>query len=308
MSTLRIHLFGKFDICCGEQALTGFDARKMQELFCYLVLHRERPCPREILATLLWGDNSTAQSKRYLRKALWQLQTVVNSQTGFDNGYLFLIEPDWVQFNPRANFWLDVAVFERVFIFIQGVPGREFDSQRTQTVQGAIDLYRGDLLEGWHQDWCVYERERFRNMYLVMLDKLMGHCEASRDCENGLFYGSLILRYEKARERTYRRLMRLHYLAGDRTAALRQYERCVAVLDEELGVIPGKRTRALYEQLRSDCFGDAVPSPIWVDETADFSLLEVLGHLKQLQGVLADAQRQVQRDVQAVERALHNVR
>jgi len=209
------------------------------------------------LADLLWGNNSTTQSTGYLRKALWQLQSALDSQTEPINGRLLLVDPGWVQLNPEADLWLDVAVFEQAFSLVQGVPGKELDHQRVQTLRSAVDLYRGDLLEGWYQDWCLYERERLQQMYLIMLDKLMAFCEAHGDCEAGLVYGFLVLRHDRARERAHRRLMRLHYLTGDRTAALRQYERCVAALDEEFGVRPVKRTVTLCEQIRADQLGES---------------------------------------------------
>jgi two-component SAPR family response regulator len=128
------------------------------------------------------------------------------------------------------SLWLDVEVFERAFMLVQRQRGADSTRAHVESLQEAVQLYRGDLLEGWYQDWCLYERERLQNMYLVMLDKLMCHCEAMREFELGLFYGSQILRYDRAHERTHRQLMSLQYLSGDRTAALRQFERCVAAL------------------------------------------------------------------------------
>jgi hypothetical protein len=145
-------------------------------------------------------------------------------------------------------------------------------------------------------------------MYLIMLDKLMGYCEAHRKYEAGLVCGVVSLRYDLARERTHWRMMRLHYLAGDRTAALRQFERCVAALDEELGVRPAKRTVALYEQIRSDQLYDltlASAEAITVREVLSSPLPKVLERLKRRQIVLADVQHQIQQDIQTVEQALN---
>ena len=52
-------------------------------------------------------------------------------------------------------------------------------------------------------------------------------------------------------EPTYRALMRLHALNGDRTAAVRAYHDCAAILQRELGVEPSRATRELYERLRT---------------------------------------------------------
>ena len=80
MSTLRIHLFGKFCVHRNEQVLDGFDPRKVQELFCHLLLHRNHSLPRETLASILWPETTTAQSKKNLRQTLWQLQSALGSQ------------------------------------------------------------------------------------------------------------------------------------------------------------------------------------------------------------------------------------
>lgn len=311
MGVLRISLFGKFRAQCGEQTLAGLNARKAQELLCYLLLYRERPHPREKLSDLLWGDRSADQSKPYLRKALWRLQTALDCQTESSNGSVLLIEPDWVQLDPAADLWLDVALFEQAFTRVQSVPGEALDFSRVQVLRSAVDLYQGDLLEGWYLDWCLYERERLQHMYLAMLDKLMGYCEAHREYEAGLVYGARILRDDRARERTHRRLMRLYYLAGDRTAALRQYERCVAALDEELGVRPTQRTVTLYRQVRADQLDDPPPAPAEVSpasEAMTTPLPEVLGRLEQLRATLADVQHQLEQDIQAIRRDLNGRR
>ena len=105
--------------------------------------------------------------------------------------------------------------------------------------------------------------------------------------------------------------MRLYYLAGDRTAALRQYQQCAAALDEELGVRPAQRTVRLYEQIRLDQVDD--PTLQVVDATTaraatTASSPEVLNGLMQLGQLLSDLQRLVRQDIKAVEAILKSDR
>jgi DNA-binding SARP family transcriptional activator len=304
MGVLRVFLFGKFQVKYDEQLLTGLEARKVQELFGYLLFYRDRPHARENLAHLLWGDGSTStpQTKKYLRQALWQLQTALSSPSPAAGQGLMLLEPEWVQFNPQADLWLDVASFEEAFAVMRQTAGQPLDAEKAQILQTAVQLYQGDLLEGWYQDWCLYERERLQNIYLAMLDKLMHHCEQHQAYEAGLEYGSRILRCDRAHERTHRRMMYLYYLAGDRTAALRQYRYCQAALQDELGVEPDKSTQSLYAQLRVDAVETDVTE--FVGQKFRVGLPEVLNRLKHLQTALADFQRQVKQDIQTVESAL----
>ena len=305
MSLLRISLLGRLDVRSGHTVLNGLEARRVQELFCYLVLYRDRPHPREALANLLWDERHTDSPTRCLRKALWQLRSALDSLGEPLSERVLQIEPDWVQVNPDADVWIDVAQFEQAFQGVQNLPGTDLDERDVRHLQDAVSLYRGGLQESWYEDWYLYARARFQHMYLIMLDKLMEHSEAYGRFAAGLAYGTLILDCERARERTHRRLMRLHYVAGDRTAALRQYELCVAALDEELGVGPGRRTERLCHQIKVDRLS---PSPLKPDETGGkmqvaSSPHALLPRLKQLQQLLAEIQHEINQDIQAAEPA-----
>lgn len=303
MQGLRIHLLGKFSVQYNDQIVSGLEGAKVQELFCYLLLHRDRPHPRETLSGLLWGESTTAQSKKYLRQSLWQLQAAFDP-LGSQAGNVLVVTPGWIQINPATQFWLDVAIFEQIFALVQGIPGRELNDELAQSVVSGVQLYRGNVLEGSYQDWCLYERERLQQLYLIMLDKLMGYCEAQHRYEAGLDYGTRILAYDRARERTHQQLMRLHYLAGDRAAALRQYERCTAILREELAVEPARDTVALYEQIRKDHLDPASQEPAALAGAASPPATDLLGLLIQFNRTLTELQLRLQQDIQVIQSTL----
>lgn len=304
MGILRVSLFGKFQASCDADSVAGLETRKVQELLSYLLLHRDHPHPRETIAAVLWGEYSTGQSKKYLRQTLWQMNAALEHSPSDYARTLLQVEPEWVSLHSTMGLWLDVAEFERAHARAHNIAGDVLPPETVIALQAAVELYRGDLLEGWYQDWCIYERERLQNLYLTMLDKLMLYCEASGAYELGFTYGSRILKYDRARERTHRRLMRLLYLAGDRTGALRQYERCVATLAEELNVKPSHQTVQLYEQIRSD---RVVPRPSQASGTPvppPAVGAQLLSHLKQIQNTLATAEQHVQQDIQAIQETL----
>ena len=307
MSELSIRLFGKLSVSYNSEIVRGLESCKVREMFCYLLLYRSSPHPRESLAGLLWGESSSAQSKKYLRQTLWEIQRALQQVLPARDGGIFLSDAEWLYLNPSIQLWLDVAHFERASTLVQGVDGADMDETQTEALRGAIQLYQGDLLEGSYQDWCLYERERLQSDYLTMLDKLMRWCEAHRDYEAGLAYGHRVLRYERARECTHRCLMRLYYLAGDRTAALRQYRRCVAALAEELEVKPAKHTIELYDQIRADDLETlAGPSRLPAsmtgrDARSHPELIQQLGRLRER---LNEIQRQVQQDIRALDAIL----
>jgi len=300
VSKLSVHLFGRFSVRRADQSIDGLVAGKLRELLTYVLVHRRHAISREALGALLWEDAGSAQSKKHLRQTLWQLQAVLDRLRMEDEPRILVVEPDWVYVNPASSLWLDVAVFEQAFERTRGIPGDELDGAGAAVLTEAADLYHGDLLESCFEDWCLFERERLQNQYVAMLDKLMAWCQAMRRYELGLTYGERVLRINRAHERTHRRLMRMRYLDGDRTGAIRQFELCVAALDRELRVEPAKETLALFGQIRDDRLEDRLPASA-APAASTRAAGNALDHLEHLRSVLLDMRRQAEQGIDAIE-------
>jgi len=269
MGELHVRLFGKVLVEWEGHQVTKLSA-KASELLCYLLVYRDRAHTREALAGVLWPEAPQSLSKKYLRQTLWQLQAALGSQPGVGNGdgkangngngdpaTLLALNPGWVRVNPDPVGWLDLQAFEDAWALCRDRPDRGLTDGQAEVLEEAVGLYRGDLMEAWYQDWCIYERDRLQLSYLAMLERLMDHCRWRGWYGRGVAYGQLILRRDPAREFTHRELMRLYYHSGDRTSALRQYERCKLAVAKEFSLAPSAETVSLYEQLRQDREGRA---------------------------------------------------
>jgi DNA-binding SARP family transcriptional activator len=306
MFDISATLFGKFNIERGDRPVAGLRRRKVLELFSYLLIFKDYPQPRESLLELLWRNQSPAKSKKHLRQTLWHLQSILKDENNSPASKL-IIDSDWIQINPSVNVWLDVTEFEQAFKSMQDRPIQALTLNDFQSIEYAVSLYKGDLLEGWYHDWCIFERERFQIMYLMLLDKLVQYCEIHQQYGSGLLYGAKILRQDRGYERAHRQLMRLYYMNGNRTQALHQYARCATALRDELGVEPSERTKALYEQIRSDqlrpplsVIGNVVPRT----SESTVRLNDVLNHLEEFAETLKKIESRVQQEIVALQGTL----
>ena len=178
MAVLRVHLFRDFSIELDGAGLSGLENRKFKELLAFLLVYHARPHRREALMNLLWKDASAEKSRRNMRQLLWQLQHYFDFWFVDPAQRLLLVEGEWLRVNPQAAIWCDVSHFLAVYRRVQGQEGYELTHQLAQELRETVNLYRGGLLEGCYQDWCVIERENLQNVYMMMLDKLMDYCEA----------------------------------------------------------------------------------------------------------------------------------
>jgi DNA-binding SARP family transcriptional activator len=296
---LMVRLFGKFCAERDRETLSHMPGGKPQELLCYLLLHREIH-PRETLATLLWPDCEAPRSKKNLRQVLWQLQSALANPSGERDSQALCIDPESVQVNKHAPLRVDVEAFEEAYRLVRSVAAERVDHAQAAALHDAVLLYRGDLLEGCYQDWCLVERERLQNCYLTMLDKLIVYSEARQEYQQGIEYAERVLALDRAHERSHQHLMRLHYLSGNRTGALRQYERCKAALREELAVVPSRHSTELYEQIRADKPQLAVQP---ATAAADRGPSRVLFHLQQTLTFLNKVQTEIKKEIRSAQQA-----
>jgi DNA-binding SARP family transcriptional activator len=246
---LHVSLFGGFNI-----ELEGTDERKgltqtTQSLLVYLLLFRHKTHSREILAATFWREYPQARARNCLNTALWRLRRYLEPKGTPPGTYLISSPAGELGFNLQCGYWLDVDVFEKQIVSLQYIPAEKIQEEDITRLESAIQLYSGDLLEGYYYDWVLRERERLRDCYLDCLYYLMYYFTAQDSVSKAASYGQEILSNDPLREDVHRHLMRLYMKNGQRCLALRQYDRCRQVLAKELKVPPMDETQDLCRRI-----------------------------------------------------------
>jgi predicted ATPase len=99
-----------------------------------------------------------------------------------------------------------------------------------------------------YDDWIQPDRERLRELLLEALERLIWLLEQEQEYSSAIRYAERLLHQDPLREETYRQLMRLHALSGDRMGVARVYQTCVNVLKRELDVEVSPKTQEAYQQ------------------------------------------------------------
>jgi len=263
MSSLRVFLFGGFQIAHHDHPTANSKmTRGVKALLAYLLLFRQRIHPREVLAGLFWGDHSEERARSCLSTALWRIRRVLEPE-GIPKGtYLVTTSTGEVSFNQESSHWLDVAEFEETLSPCLRRPAQQSEVQDPCRLQSALELYTGDLLEGFYDDWALRERERLRLLYIQSLFHLMRCYKEHNQHEKSLACGLQILNYDPLREEIHREVMRLYQKSGQRTMAIRQYRSCCEILEKELGVSPMEETRLLHDEILKASKIEGLTSPI----------------------------------------------
>jgi len=251
---LNITLFGPFRIAVEanpEIKLTGTSKR----LFAYLLLQNYRPQPRELLADLFWGEQGEDRAHKCLNTALWRLRSALEHQGVPQDSYLVTTDADQIAFNRYSQHWLDLAIFEDKVRRLLNTPVEAMSTAQAGEFEAIQQLYRGDLLEGFYDDWALRAREHMRILYLDCLALYMRYDQQNGHPELAVKKGQMILELDPLREEIHREMMRLYLAIGQRPLAIRQYINCAGLLERELGIQPMPETQQLYHL----CLDDAHP-------------------------------------------------
>ncbi len=232
---LRLYLLGPPRVEWAGHPLT-IPRRQVRALLYYLAAHRQ-PVPRERLCFLFWSDTPESQARRNLSHLLTHLRRALPDPT------LLLASGERAGLNPTRT-WSDVTAFEQLC------------AASPPAHQRALALYRGPFLAGLSlsdspefENWAVLKQHACERLYLEALVALSEELMVRGEYEQAIACARRYLDTDDLAEDVHRRLIELYALAGERSAALRQFERCAAILERELGIGPLPETRAVYRAI-----------------------------------------------------------
>ncbi len=231
---LELRLLGQFNLRLDNRPI-DLPSRPAQSLLAYLALKPGTPYRRERLAGLLWPDATEVNARSYLRQALWRIRKALEP----GKRDYFIADDLTIAFDADADYWLDVTVLEQAV---------SADTPIDEILRG-IEVYHGELLPGFYDEWVEPERERLQAIYEHALSLLLDRSVAEGRWPAVMEWAERWIAVGHVPEPAYRTLMLAHSATGDRASMAAAYQRCVEALRRELDVEPSEVTRALYGQL-----------------------------------------------------------
>jgi len=241
---MRINLFGNLRIVCAGRPVTSVNTNRLHSLLAYLILHGDKPQPRERLAFLLWPASSESQARTNLRQLLHHLKRALPAECKS-----LVTDHYSVRWRQDASCEIDVVDFQAAIAEAAGARTENDRAREIRSLTAAAKLYEDDLLPGLYDDWLAPFREEYRQRVCEALRRLAARFEERRDFTAALPFAERLVALDPLGESHHQLLMRLHAANNDRSSALRAYHQCMRVLRREMGVEPGSATVELFERI-----------------------------------------------------------
>jgi predicted ATPase/DNA-binding SARP family transcriptional activator len=254
VADLSIYLLGAPRIKRLNQTI-NIQRRKGLAMLAYLAVTRQ-PYSRDYLAALFWPEYDQSGARANFRRDLSRLKSELGE-------HILDIRQDQVGLNPNLDLSIDVAEFQattgqpRLHGHSLNETGTDMCTECISALQKAVDLYRGNFMEGFslpdspaYDEWQFFQSDSLRQKLTEALQHLVNWHSARQDYPQAIAFCRNWLAQEPFHEPAHRGLMQLYAIDGQYAAALRQYQECARLLRDELGVDPEAETSELFETIR----------------------------------------------------------
>ena len=149
----------------------------------------------------------------------------------------------------RDDIWYDVAAFEAHLAAGRKARAEENDEQAKAAYLAMVSLYRGEYVQSFYSDWCTARRDELRSAYLEAHQQLALIAWRAEDLDESILHWQQMLALDNWLEEAHYGLMRCYARQGKRGLALRQYQRCKEILQQEFAAVPKASMQSLYQRL-----------------------------------------------------------
>ncbi|TCS93918.1 BTAD domain-containing putative transcriptional regulator [Hazenella coriacea] len=249
--TLRIQTLGDFRVWLGEEEVSSKDWQrgKAKELFQLLLTKRRMLLMKEEICSLLWPEADDKAATRDFKVALNALNNALEpKRPARSNSFYIQRQGSLYGFNLSSGYELDADEFERLIQI-----GLKEDNPIQ--LQSGLELYGGTYLpERRYEDWCFTERERYQSLFIRGAERLAQLYVREAKYDDAIYWCERMIQEDACWEEAYRLLMVCYYLKDNRPQAIRQYKKCIDILERELGVPPMPKTEQIYKQIVQGMF------------------------------------------------------
>jgi two-component SAPR family response regulator len=225
-------------ICCFNQIrvqLSGekpkfikWRTSKAQELFAYLLHHRDRIIERGTLIELLWPDFVASKAAQQLYTTVYHIRQALRN-SGLEMVTIASGNPETGYRLTTGTARIDSDEWEKQVHNLGTL-----DKRHIEQYEKVLELYKGDYFGDFEFLWAEYERERLRRMWLNLARSVSGFYMEQQQPQAAIRINRLIQQMFPYLEESYFALMLLYDSSGDSAGVEEQYWLLTSRMEREM--------------------------------------------------------------------------
>lgn len=241
---LKIQAMGEPLVIINNRPVTHWRMRRCLEAFL-LLLDQGRPMSKEQIINALWSQVDEKTNPAF-HSLIYHLRKTIGESCIVSHSGTYTLDLNSLYGN---DVWYDVAAFERHYSQAKHSLTSGDDTNAKSIFLAMVDLYQGSFVQSFYSDWCIARRDELQRAYLDARGQLAQICWRFEQFDESALHWQKILSVDNCLEEAHYGLMRYYLRLGKRGLALRQYQRCAEILQQELSLAPGPTIQNLYQRM-----------------------------------------------------------
>ncbi len=246
---IRFQTLGQFVLWREGEKVSSKDwgRDKTVQLIQYLISYRQKHAlHKEHIMDHLWEEGDD----RDFKVALHGVNKVLEPKRPSRTEAIYVQRQGVTYQLNLEQVWIDVEALEKYVILGNKALG-EFPEIAQEAYQKAIELYKGAYLPNRiFEDWSSEEREKIQVLIIGALVNLAELLVETNPMES-VRLAQQAISIDKTWEDAYRIQMSAYIVKGNRPQALKTYQKCADILDEEYGIDPLPATKTLLKEIEA---------------------------------------------------------
>ncbi|EHQ90628.1 response regulator [Desulfosporosinus youngiae] len=238
---LSVYCLGGMDIRNTNDDFVLINSSKGQELFAYLLIHRERLTSKWRIIEDVFHGMSPQNAETYLNTTIYKLRKVLE-QYGKRSAIVVSNESYVMEIK---DFYIDFIEFENNVRTLQSMT-----EANLQEAIKTVNLFAGELFGDKDYQWSLAEKERLWDIYSSFAKKLGRYLFENQNLALALQVFKKLVTKNELDEESHCFLMQVYAAQNDLPSLIRHYERYVQLLQRELAISPSNWTAQLFLSLK----------------------------------------------------------
>lgn len=245
---LEVYAFGRGHVLVNGKQIENWDGALPRNLFFYFMDHEL--VTRDQIFSIFWDTLTNKEATNVFHVTKRKITERISEQVDDEHNYeLTQYSNGFYTAGDKIVRHYDVADF--VEAINQAMMTLD-EAKQAHLYRRAVDIYKAPYLQTIDMPWVVERREKLRSMFTDALIGLGRIHKNMGDHEQALGYFIRSLKEAPQREDMHREVMQLYTNLGRPDDAIVQYHVLHQYLQDEVGIMPSKETRHLFDAITAD--------------------------------------------------------
>jgi LuxR family maltose regulon positive regulatory protein len=181
--------------------------RKIRKLIFAYILLNKKSLTKDSLIDLFYPDSEPENANSVFHQTLSNIRSIFKWAISGEKDKkqnvpeFIMYENQRLTLNPNYIYYIDAFEFEN--LYKKGNAAGVSEKSKLEYFENALDLYKGEFLEGYYQPWCEELREKYTNFYFSILDSVIEIYKEAQNNEKLAEYSRKLIKADNLNEDAY---------------------------------------------------------------------------------------------------------